>query len=64
MDEPQQQSVEEGALRAMLEYAKSFGNAQIIVATSHERKSIDEFLKAIGVSQVYEYGDSRVIDRL
>jgi len=30
--EPQQQSVEEGAFRAMLEYAKSFGKAQVIIA--------------------------------
>ena len=29
MDEPQQQSVEEGAFRAMLEYAKNFSKAQI-----------------------------------
>ena len=61
MDEPQQQSVEEGDFRAMLDYAKSLGKSQIIIATSHERSSIGEFLKRIGVVNVYEYDDGRVI---
>ncbi len=64
MDEPQQQSVEEGAFRAMLEYAANFKNAQVIVATSHERSSIGPFLKGIGVKNIFEYGDDRVIKRL
>ncbi len=64
MDEPQQQSVEEGAFRAMLEYAANFKNAQVIVATSHERSSIGPFLKGIGVKNIFEYEDDRVIKRL
>jgi hypothetical protein len=63
MDDPQQQSVEEVPFRAMLKYAKSLNKAQIIIATSHER-SIDEFLKTIGVTSVYEFGDNRLIDRI
>ena len=54
MDEPQQQSVEETAFRAMLEYAAHFKKAQTIVATSHERTSIGKFFKDIGVQNVYE----------
>jgi len=64
MDEPQQQSVEEGAFRAMLEYAANFKNAQVIVATSHERSSIGPFLKGIAVKNIFEYEDDRVIKRL
>ena len=64
MDEPQQQSVEESAFLAMLEYAANFKNAQVIVATSHERRSMGDFLKSIGVKSVYEYEDARIIDRL
>ncbi len=64
MDEPQQQSVEEGSFRTMIEYAAGLHRAQIIIATSHERSSIDGFLKDIGVTNVYEYEDRRLIDRL
>lgn len=64
MDEPQQQSVEEGAFLSMLEYAANFRNAQIIVGTSHERHGIDTFLRNIGVQNLWEYGDDRVIDKL
>lgn len=64
MDEPQQQSVEEGAFLSMLEYAANFKKAQIIIGTSHERHSIGTFLRNIGVHHVYEYGDERLINRL
>lgn len=64
MDEPQQQSVEESAFLARLEYAANFKKAQVIVATSHERHSIGHFLKGIGVKSVYEYEDARIIGRL
>jgi hypothetical protein len=64
LDEPQQQSVEEGSFRAMLEYASKLKNVQIIIATSHERTSIGAFLKQIGVGNVYEYRDARVLDRV
>jgi len=64
MDESQQQSVEEGAFLSMLEYAANFKKAQIIVGTSHERNSIGTLLHNIGVHNVYEYGDERVINRL
>ena len=61
MDEPQQQSVEESAFRAMLGYAANFNKAQVIVGTSHERKSIGSFLKGIGVQNVHEFGDDKII---
>ena len=64
MDEPQQQSVEEGAFRAMLEYTTKFKNSQVIVATSHERNSIGQFLKGIAVKNIFEYDDDRVVKRL
>jgi hypothetical protein len=64
LDEPQQQSVEESAFLAMLRHAASEKKAQIIVATSHERKSIGAFLKEIGVEHVVEYGDARILERL
>jgi predicted nucleic acid-binding Zn-ribbon protein len=64
MDEPQQQSVEESAFLAMLEYAANFKKSQVIIATSHERHSIGDFLKGIGVNGVDEYEDARIIDRL
>jgi hypothetical protein len=64
LDEPQQQSVEEGSFRAMLEYAAKINNTQVIIATSHERASIGAFLKDLGVQNVYEYEDARVINRL
>jgi predicted nucleic acid-binding Zn-ribbon protein len=63
MDDPQQQSVEEGPFRAMLRYAKTFVRAQIIIATSHDT-SIDDFLKTIGVTNISEFGDNRLIDRI
>jgi hypothetical protein len=64
MDEPQQQSVEEGSFQAMLEFASKFSSKQVIVATSHERRSLGLFLTKIGVSNLYEYEDSRVLGRL
>jgi hypothetical protein len=63
-DEPQQQSVEEGSFRAMLEYAATLKGTQVIIATSHERTSIATFLKQVGVENFFEYGDARVLDRV
>ena len=64
MDEPQQQSVEEEGFLAMLEYASKVKKSQVIIATSHERATIGSYLKKIGVTDVFEYGDNRVLDRL
>jgi len=64
LDEPQQQSVEEGSFLAMLEYASKVKKSQIIIATSHERTSISAFLKRISNKHVFEYEDGRVLDRL
>lgn len=64
LDEPQQQSVEEGSFLAMLEYASKVRKSQIIIATSHERTSISAFLKRIGIEHIVEYENSRVLDRL
>jgi predicted nucleic acid-binding Zn-ribbon protein len=63
MDEPQQQSVEESAFQAMLAYAANFQKAQVIIATSHERTSIHTFLRGIGLTNITEYEDHRVIRR-
>lgn len=63
MDEPQQQSVEEADFRAMLEYANKFQNAQILVATSHDRSSFSGFLEGLAVN-ICEYGGDRVIRRI
>jgi hypothetical protein len=43
-DEPQQQSVEENAFREMLRHAQGEKNCQIIITTSHERKTIGTYL--------------------
>src|SRR5438876_11279020 len=49
MDEPQQQSVEEGSFLAMLDYSSKLKESQVIIATSHEPTSIGAYLKKIGV---------------
>jgi hypothetical protein len=64
MDEPQQQSVEEGGFLAMLDYSSKLKKSQIIIATSHEPATIGAYLKKIGVKNIFEYGDKRVLDRL
>jgi len=63
-DEPQQQSVEEGSFREMLRHAVGEKNAQIIVTTSHERKTIGAYLKEIGVEHLVEFGDDRILQKL
>ena len=62
MDEPQQQSVEDKDFRAMLRYAAGIPQAQVIVATSHERLSLLQFLDSIGVHQVNDF-EGRTIAR-
>lgn len=63
-DEPQQQSVEETAFREMLRYASGEKKCQIIITTSHERKSIGTYLEKIGVKHVVEFGDERILQKL
>jgi len=63
MDEPQQQSVEEDDFLAMLDYSSNLTKTQIIIATSHESATIGAYLKKIGVKNVSDYGDDRVIER-
>ena len=63
-DEPQQQSVEENAFREMLLHALGEKRCQIIITTSHERKSIGAYLKKIGVEHVAEFGDERILQKL
>ncbi len=48
----------------MLKYAASSTNAQIIIATSHERESLGTYLKQIGVKHVVEYEDGRILAQL
>ncbi len=63
-DEPLQQSVEESAFREMLHHAFGEKNCQIIIATSHERASIDAYMKRIGVKHVAEFGTDRILQKL
>jgi predicted nuclease with TOPRIM domain len=63
-DEPQQQSVEENAFREMLRHAQGEKNCQIIITTSHERKTISTYLEKIGVKHVVEFGTDRIIQKM
>jgi len=63
-DEPQQQSVEESSFREMLRHAAGEKNCQIIVTTSHERKTIGPYLSKIGVEHVVEFGDDRILQKM
>ncbi len=64
LDEPQQQSVEESAFREMLRHAQGEKNCQIIITTSHERKTIGTYLEKIGVKHVVEFGDDRILQKM
>ncbi len=63
-DEPQQQSVEESSFREMLRHAVGEKKCQIIVTTSHERKTIGTYLNKIGVEHVVEFGDDRILQKM
>lgn len=63
-DEPQQQSVEESAFREMLKHALCEKRCQIIITTSHERKSIGAYLEKIGAKHVMEFGLDRIIQKM
>jgi hypothetical protein len=63
-DEPQQQSVEENAFREMLRHAQGEKNCQIIITTSHERKTIGTYLEKIGAKHVVEFGVDRIIQKM
>ncbi len=63
-DEPQQQQVEESSFREMLRHALGEKNCQIIVTTSHERKTIGTYLSEIGAKHVVEFGDGRILQRM
>ena len=63
-DEPQQQSVDETAFREMLRHASGEKKCQIIITTSHERKSIGAYLKEIGVEHIAEFDDDRILQKL
>jgi hypothetical protein len=63
-DEPQQQSVEESSFREMLRHAVGEKKCQIIVTTSHERKTIGTYLSKIGVQQIAEFGDDRILQKM
>ena len=64
LDEPQQQSVEESSFREMLRHAQGEKNCQIIITTSHERKTIGTYLEKIGVKHVVEFGDDRILQHM
>ncbi len=64
LDEPQQQSVEESSFREMLRHAQGEKNCQIIITTSHERKTIGTYLEKIGVKHVVEFGDDRILQKM
>ena len=63
-DEPQQQSVEESSFREMLRHAVGEKTCQIIVTTSHERKTIGAYLGKIGTPHVVEFGDERILQKM
>ena len=63
-DEPQQQSVEESAFREMLKHAQGEKRCQIIITTSHERKSIGAYMEKIGVKHLVEFGLDRIIQKM
>jgi hypothetical protein len=63
-DEPQQQSVEESSFREMLRHAVGEKKCQIIVTTSHERKTIGTYLSKIGVEHLVEFGDDRILQKM
>ena len=58
------QSVEENAFREMLRHAQVEKNCQIIITTSHERKTIGTYLEKIGVKHVAEFGTDRIIQKM
>ena len=64
LDEPQQQSVEENSFREMLRHALGEKNCQIIITTSHERRSIAAYFEKIGVKHVAEFGNDRILQKL
>lgn len=63
-DEPQQQSVEETAFREMLRHAQGEKRCQIIITTSHERKTIGTYLEKIGVKHIVEFGLDRILQKM
>jgi hypothetical protein len=64
LDEPQQQSVEESSFREMLRHAQREKNCQIIITTSHERKTIGAHLEKIGAKHVVEFGTERILQKM
>jgi hypothetical protein len=64
LDEPQQQSVEETSFREMLRHAQGEKNCQIIITTSHERKTIGAYLEKIGTKHVVEFGTERILQKM
>jgi hypothetical protein len=64
LDEPQQQSVEESSFREMLRHAQGEKDCQIIITTSHERKTIGTYLERIGAKHVVEFGDDRILQKM
>jgi hypothetical protein len=63
MDEPQQQSVEENDFRAMLVYAASLPQIQLIVATSDESPTFSRFLGDLAPGSVQDI-KGRVIKKI
>jgi hypothetical protein len=63
-DEPQRQSVEENSFQQMLRHAQGEKNCQIIITTSHERDSIDTYMKQIGVTHIAEFGTEHILQKL
>ena len=63
-DEPQQQSVEENSFQEMLRHAQGEKNCQIIITTSHERETIDAYMKTISVTHVAEFGNDHILQKM
>jgi len=48
----------------MLRHAQGEKNCQIIITTSHERDSIDTYLKQIGVTHIAEFGTEHILQKM
>ena len=48
----------------MLRYAASRKGAQVILATSHERYELDQYLAQLRDVTLYEYNDDRILSKL
>jgi hypothetical protein len=63
-DELQQQSMEESSFREILRHAAAEMKCQIIVTTSHKRKTIGTYPRKIGTAHIVEFGDEGILQKM